>query len=167
MKMSTYVHVPLFWCIYEDSMARSSSALRSLRFKFTGIGCLSPMHELERCKASIKAYFLALNHFEPRRRGKSGMTRSSARNMPFSLRRSRRASYALNFPFNFSSPTTRDMNLMLCRSRRSLYSRCGSLVIKHTPDVRGSTRVCFRGLNKGDELSQHPKKTAHGHPDRF
>lgn len=93
-------------------------------------------------------YFLASNHFEPSNRGRRGITRSSARNMAFSFNSSRRASNALNFPLSFSTPTTLDMNLMPCRSRRSLYSRWGSLVIRHTPDVRGSTTGYFRGLRE-------------------
>lgn len=36
----TYVHVPLFWCMYVEEMARSSSPFRSLRVRDTGIGCL-------------------------------------------------------------------------------------------------------------------------------
>lgn len=34
------MHVPWFWFIYVEDMARSSSPLRSFRVKQTGIGCL-------------------------------------------------------------------------------------------------------------------------------
>lgn len=75
------------------------------------------------------------------------MTLSSARKSPFSFNNSRRASNALNFPFNFAIPTTRDINLMFLLSRRSLYSRCGSFVIKQIDVVLGSTRGYSIGLD--------------------
>jgi len=129
------VQVPRFWFIYVEEMARSSSPFRSLRVKQTGMGC-----------------FFASNHFEPNNFGNNGMIRSSAKNRPFSLRSILLASNALNFPFNFSSPTTREINLILCVSRRSLYCRCGSLVIKQTEVVRGSTKGWTIGILTGLSL---------------
>ena len=85
-------------------------------------------------------YFLALKKAFPRSFGSNGITRSSARNKPFSLRSILRASKGLNFPLSFWIPTTREINLMLCVSNKSLYSLCGSFVIKHIEDVRGSMR---------------------------
>jgi hypothetical protein len=38
--VETYVHVPLFWFIYVEEMARSSSPFRSFRVRQTGMGCL-------------------------------------------------------------------------------------------------------------------------------
>ena len=90
--------------------------------------------------------FLASKNFLPRRPGSNGTTRSSARKRSFSLRSKRRASKGLNLPFSFVTPTTREMNLMLFASSRSLYSLCGSLVMRQTGEVRGSTRGCARGL---------------------
>lgn len=101
--------------------------------------------QMEKCKR--QTHFLASNHFEPSNFGSNGMTLSSARKSPFSFNNSRRASNALNFPFNFAIPTTRDINLMFLLSRRSLYSRCGSFVIKQIDVVLGSTRGCSIGLD--------------------
>ena len=92
-------------------------------------------------------HFLASNHLEPNNFGNNGIIRSSARNRSFSLRSILLASNALNLPFNFSTPTTLEMNFMLCVSRRSLYCRCGSLVSRHTELVRGSTRGWTMGLS--------------------
>ena len=75
------------------------------------------------------------------------MTRSSARKSAFSRSKARRASNDLNFPLSFSIPTTRLINRTPVSSRRSLYSRCGSLVIRQMADVRGSTRGYFIGLS--------------------
>jgi hypothetical protein len=83
-------------------------------------------------------YFLALKKAFPRSFGSNGITRSSARNKPFSLRSILRASKGLNFPLSFWTPTTFEINLMLLDSNRSLYSLCGSFVIKHIGVVRGS-----------------------------
>jgi hypothetical protein len=145
--MVTYVHVPWFMCMYVDDIARSSSPLRSLRVRHTGIGCLHTRARKEIFQSNIAiAHFFAWKNFLPRSPGSSGTTRSSARKRPFSCKSSRRASNGLNLPFSFVMPTTRLINLMPCDSRRSLYSRWGSLVIKHTGVVRGSTRGCLIGL---------------------
>lgn len=93
-------------------------------------------------------HFLASNHLLPKSPGNKGMTRSSARNIPFSLSSIRLASKGLNFPLNFVMPTTRDINLIPLDSKRSLYSRWGSFVIKQIGDVRGSTSGCTIGLCK-------------------
>lgn len=85
-------------------------------------------------------HFLALKKALPRSFGSNGMTRSSARNKPFSLRSILRASKGLNFPLSLLIPTTREINLMLFDSNKSLYSLCGSFVIKHIGVVRGSMR---------------------------
>lgn len=74
------------------------------------------------------------------------MILSSARNIPFSLSSIRRASYGLNLPLSFDIPTTLDMNLIPFPSNKSLYSRCGSFVIKHIGVVLGSTSGCLIGL---------------------
>lgn len=91
--------------------------------------------------------FFAVKNIFPSRRGRRGMTRSSARKSVFSRSKARRASNDLNFPLSFSIPTTRLINRTPASSRRSLYSRCGSLVMRQTADVRGSTRGYFIGLS--------------------
>ena len=140
------VQVPRFWCMYVDEMARSSSPLRSFRVRDTGIGCLR-RDQIINSYMLRTAYFFAVKNIFPRRRGRSGMTRSSARKSPFSRSSARRASNGLNFPFSFSTPTTRLMNLTPACSRRSLYSRCGSLVMRQTAESRGSTRGYLTGLS--------------------
>ena len=126
-------------------MACSSSPFRSLRVKRTGMGCLE-YFRLEETEKKIYTHFFASNHLEPNNFGNNGMIRSSAKNRPFSFRSILLASYALNFPFNFSTPTTLEMNLILCVSRRSLYCRWGSLVNRHMDVVRGSTKGWTMGL---------------------
>lgn len=91
-------------------------------------------------------FFAAKNAF-PSRRGRRGMTRSSARKSAFSRSRARRASNDLNFPLSFSTPTTRLTNRTPAFSRRSLYSRCGSFVMRQIADERGSTRGYLIGLS--------------------
>ena len=93
----------------------------------------------------------------PRRRGRRGMTRSSARKSAFSRSKARRASNDLNFPLSFSIPTTRLINRTPASSRRSLYSRCGSLVIRQMDDVRGSTRGYFIGLSNHTSCKRRRK----------
>ena len=116
--------------------------------RHTGIGCLKyvVVSAWRAKKNNEGTHFFASKNFLPNNPGSKGTTRSSAKNKPFSCRRSLRASNGLNFPFNFVMPTTRLINLMPCESSKSLYSRCGSFVIKQTEDVRGSTRGCFKGL---------------------
>lgn len=127
-------------------MAFSSSPFKSFFFRETGIGCLLNITIKSETEINIDTHFFALNHSFPNNLGSRGITRSSARKRPFSLNNRRRASNPLNLPFNFSIPTTLEINLMLLASRRSLYSRWGSFVIKHTAVSRGSTRGCSRGL---------------------
>ena len=93
-----------------------------------------------------QTYFFALKKAFPRSFGNSGITRSSAKNKPFSFKSILRASNGLNFPLSFSTPTVLEINLMLCDSNRSLYSRCGSFVIKHIGVVRGSISGWDNGL---------------------
>ena len=142
------MQVPRFWFIYVEEIARSSSPFRSLRVKQTGIGCLEFYYARRNWEENLDTHFLASNHFVPSNFGSNGIIRSSAKNRPFSLRSILLASNALNLPFNFSTPTTLEMNLILCVSRRSLYCRCGSLVSRHTELVRGSTRGWTMGLSK-------------------
>jgi hypothetical protein len=91
-------------------------------------------------------HFFAVKNIFPSRRGRRGMIRSSARKSAFSRSRARRASNDLNFPLSFSMPTTRLMNRTPACSRRSLYSRCGSFVMRQIADERGSTRGYLIGL---------------------
>ena len=87
---------------------------------------------------SKSTYFLALKKAFPRSFGSNGITRSSAKNKPFSFKSILRASKGLNFPLSFWMPMTLETNLTLLDSSRSLYSRCGSFVIKHIEVARGS-----------------------------
>lgn len=52
----------------------------------------------------------------------SPTTRSSHKNRSCSFINALRASYGLNLPLSFATPTTRLTNLMSAASRRSLYS---------------------------------------------
>lgn len=106
---------------------------------------------------SGKTNFFAVKNIFPSRRGRRGMTRSSARKSAFSRSKARRASNDLNFPFSFSIPTTRLINRTPAFSRRSLYSRCGSLVMRQTADVRGSTKGYFIGLSDDTECKLRRK----------
>lgn len=83
-------------------------------------------------------YFFAWKNALPSSLGRRGTTRSSARKSPFSRRSIRRASKGFHLPLSFSMPTTRETNLTLFSASRSLYSRCGSLVIRQMPELRGS-----------------------------
>jgi hypothetical protein len=127
-------------------MALSSSPFRSFLVRQTGMGCLQRIIIKSTKEEFNSTHFLASNHFEPSNGGSNGMTRSSAKNIPVSLRSNLRASKDLNFPFSFATPTTLEINLMPWDWRRSLYSRWGSLVIRQTALVRGSTMGCTIGL---------------------
>jgi hypothetical protein len=116
------------------------------------MGCLNTDHQVGSGRELLRAEwkdtnFFAVKNIFPSRRGRRGMTRSSARKSAFSRSKARRASNDLNFPLSFSIPTTRLINWTPASSRRSLYSRCGSLVMRQMADVRGSTRGYFIGLS--------------------
>ncbi len=129
-------------------MARDSSPLRSLRLRLTGIGCL------ERGRAGWEVrgggpnstlhttHFFASNQYFPNSFGIISMTLSSHRNVSCSATNLRFASYGACLPFNFSTPTTRAMNLMSLdgEARRSLYCLCGVLEMRQTEVVGGGGR---------------------------
>lgn len=82
---------------------------------------LAPYHLYK--DSNRNTHFFALKNRLPNSLGSRGTTRSSAKNRPFSAKSILLASNGLNLPFNFSIPTTREMKLILCEARRSLYSR--------------------------------------------
>lgn len=71
----------------------------------------------------MNTHFFASNHLTPNNFGRSGITLSSARNMPFSFNNILRASKGFHLPLSFVMPTTRCINLTLFAASRSLYSR--------------------------------------------
>jgi hypothetical protein len=133
------------------------------------MGCLQTSSTHEIILDKFMTYFFASNHIFPSSLGKSGMIRSSAKNKPCSRRSCRLVSNGLNFPLSFSSPTTRAMNLIPSASSLSLYSRWGSLVIRHIGVVRGSTIGYLMGLETHHELQVGicSAKRTNAHPEWF